>query len=745
MDFNQFSLKDSVHKYSNLAFKISVILVILAIFFLFSNITTDFYEPLKYLVLLIVVGFLFILMTIRFTFAGKTSLIRTPLDIPFLLLMAVGVVSTVMSTSSHVSLLGLAPKLQGSLVVLITSILFYFLIANFVKSKKDASFILSGALIAAAVLSIVTLLAYTGLKLLPDPWTHGINFTTTGSSFATAGILILLLPFVISNILTHTNLIWRVINSIFLALFAVTIVLTSNVLLMIAGLIALVLSYITLGPIRDIKTLSIDKLTTLALLGMPTLIAVILAIFSLLPPIGGMSNPLYQRSQNFPRELQLDFVTSWKVAVSSFRDAPFWGTGPSSFLFNFTSYKPIEFNSSKFWNVRFDSAFNEYMNVLATLGGVGFIALLSAAAMFVSSAVLNLKKGDALKVSLGVSGILFFTILAIHSAGMVFWVFGLIILALFFAVSINEEHLSEHTNRSLGGFLLRMTTSPEPSVETIKIEALPSVLVVISIAVSAFVIFFAGKYTLADINHRQALNLISQNNLVEAYNKLVKAEQLNPQYDQYRTDIAQVNLALANALVVSKGPTAENPQGSITDQDRQTIQTLLQQTIAEARTATTLSPRSALNWEVLGLLYRQIAGVAENALVFSLDAYGRAIFKDPLNPILRLNVGGVYYAVGNYDTAIRFFSDAANLKPDYPNAYYNLSVALKDKGDMSNAVAMAQKTLELVETDSPDYQVASDYLKDLQNRKNFRASAKVSQLQYSQIRFCPNPRPIRIR
>ena len=120
----------------------------------------------------------------------------------------------------------------------------------------------------------------------------------------------------------------------------------------------------------------------------------------------------------------------------------------------------------------------------------------------------------------------------------------------------------------------------------------------------------------------------------------------------------------------------------------------------------------------MGSIYRNISGVAENALQFSLDSYGRAVANDPLNPLLRLSVGGVYYSVRNYDLAVRFFTDTVNLKPDYANGWYNLSVALRDKGDLQSAQAAAERVLSILQTntESADYQTAAKYLEDLKSR-----------------------------
>lgn len=154
----------------------------------------------------------------------------------------------------------------------------------------------------------------------------------------------------------------------------------------------------------------------------------------------------------------------------------------------------------------------------------------------------------------------------------------------------------------------------------------------------------------------------------------------------------------------------------------------MQQSINEVRVAVALNPRNVVNWEVMGNIYRQISGVAQNALQFALDSYGRAIQLDPLNPILRLNVGGIYYSIRNYDLAIRFFSDSVNLKPDFANAHYNLSVALRDKGNLEEAQVFAERTVALVDPSSPDYKLAADYLSDLKARIA-TGSAQASQIK----------------
>lgn len=712
------NLKTTLNSYLGLIFKVGLLLVILSTLFLFTNLTTEFYETSKFLVLSAFAGLILVLLTLRFTITGKVVFVRTPLDIPLLLLLAVAIVSTFLSSSPYVALLGNQAKVHGSLSSLVVYILFYFILVNNLKSQRQIKWYFRITVLAAGVLSAISLAAYFGLTLLPKPLIHGVNFTSTGSNFSTTAILALLLPITLETILHGKNPIFRIVNSIILFLALTTIVLTGNWATWVAAIFALATLFFIFKP----ATYSQIKPATFIYLVVPITLALLITVLSLFPPVGETKNPLYEKARNFPRPLQLPFAVSWKISVSAFRDSPFWGTGPSTYLFNFTNYKPIEVNRTNLWNVRFDSAFNEYLETLANLGGVGVVALLSLAALFINSAYRTLKSGNnELSKTLAISGLTFFVILALHPSTLPLWVFGILILASFMVLNTAEsieKRWGEEDNFTRRLFRIAGNlSSADSSSETVRIDALPGILLVVCLALVLSGAFFAGKFALADYHHRIALNAVAQNNGILAYNELVAAEKLNPYNDLYRTDLAQVNFALANAIALAKGPTEASPEGSLTDQDKQNIQVLLQQSINEARNAVTLSPRSTINWEVLGLLYRQISGVAQNALVFSLDSYGRAIQNDPLNPILRLNVGGVYYTIQNYDLAIRFFTDAINIKPDYANAFFNLSVALRDKGDLAGAVQTAQQVLSLTtDQNSQDYKTAENYLNDLQSR-----------------------------
>lgn len=695
---------------------ITLILVIVAavIPLLFFPYLTEYVEMPKVIALVSLSVILLVLWVLSWVFDGKVSVTRTPLDIPFLLFLGVLIVSTFFSQLRYYSIFGYLPRLHGSAASWIAYIIIYFVAASHIKSIAQVKTVFYSMLTSAVVLSVVTILGFFGVYVLAFPFAKFPNFSLTGSSFATTAFLALLLPLPLLSLTNHKadggtfgKLLPRPIAFTIATLFGVTIALTGDNNTYILSALAVVLClYIN----RKAGVFS-----ALQQIAIPLAVTLILVVLSLVPSIDKTKNPIYTNRQNYGQEVQVSFLSSWKVAVSAFRDSPFIGTGPSTFGFDYTFYKPVEQNLTKYWNVRFDTARDEFFQVLATTGGLGVLSLIffvGVAGVFAWTALFKKNaegsQEDFMSSSLAISTLVGLGALALHVSTPVVLTAFLLILALLMAthraVSDKVEELT-----------LGIKASKFSDSSIIVGDILPVILLVPTVIFVIYVLWNLVPFVKADYHHRLALNAVTKPGLT-TYNELVKAEQLNLNIDLYRQDLAQTNFAIANNIAANKGPTEASPTGSLSDQDKQNIQQLLSQSINESRAAVTLNRFNPQNWAILGSIYRQISGVAENAISFSLDAYGRAIERDPLNPLLRIDVGGIYYSIKNYDLAIRFFTDAVNLKPDLANSYYNLSVALRDKGDLQSAVTTAQKVVELLDKNSPDYKAANDYLFDLKAR-----------------------------
>lgn len=673
---------------------------------IFLNQTTEFFEMPKLVFLVVSTLLLYGLWIASWIFKGKVIITRTPLDIPLLVLLGVVLISTYFSATQNAAIYGNFPTVHGSAVAWTTYILLYFVaVSNFKKLSQIKTFLYvlytSGVLV-----SLITILSFFNV-FLPFDFAKAVNFTPTGSSFSTVALLILLLPLPLFSLINPNKYVSVPAALALSTLFAVTVVLIGTIPSLAALATTFALCLFVSKPNQVKKTIT--------LFFVPVVVTGLMLVLSYLP-LPQPFNAVQQLQANFPREVQLPFVMSWKVSASAFRDSFFFGTGPSSYLFNFTAYKPVEFNTLPYWNFSFDTATNEFLQILGTLGFVGFIAVIFFCLMIVKASWKSLFASNAenpedhshiLLPSLAISGILVIVLLAIHATTLVSLVVSFFILA---ALMMSQRSIREKVMEfSLG---IKATTSDNK-----QFDLFPVIIFIIFVVAAVPTFYKLFNVVLADYYHRQALASANTNGTL-TYQNLQKAESLNPQVDLYRVDMAQTNFALANAIAVQKGPTKDNPKGSLTDQDKQTIQTLLSQSVNEGRAAVALSPRSSRNWEVLASIYRNITGVAQNALTFSLDAYGRAIQRDPLNPALRVNVGGIYYSIKNYDLAIRFFSDAANLKPDYVNAYYNLAIALREKGDLANARLVAEQAVNLLQkdTNSADYKTAVKLLDDVKSK-----------------------------
>jgi tetratricopeptide (TPR) repeat protein/O-antigen ligase len=663
----------------------------------FLNKTTEFFEVPKLVFLVVAVLVLYGMWIFSWILKGKVTVTRTPLDVSMLFLLGVVVVSTILGPAKYAAIFGNFPRVHESLISWVAYILLYFVAASNLKSAAKVKSLLYVLFGSGLIVAVVTVLSFFGVYL-PIDFAKAYNFTPTGLPFSTVAFLLMILPPVVWSIVRPGKFLPGPVAVAVATVFGVTIALVGTIPSYVVLFAIFALCFWVVKP---------KQMETVSMFLVPAVVTALTLALVYLPFPG---NKLKQMENGFPREIQLPLAISWKITASAFRDAPFLGMGPGSYLFSFSSYKPVEFNSQNYWNFSFDSAHNEFLLILATLGVFGLIVLGYICVIVLTLGKKSLGSGDELLPALSVSGVVAVVLLFIHPTTIVSMV---VMLLVFAAMVISVDSIREKTaNFSLG---LRAMLS-----ENKHFDLLPVIIFVVYVILAVPAFYQTYKVVMADYYHRVALSLANTNGTA-TYQNLQKAESLNPYIDLYRVDLAQTNYALANAIAAQKGPSQASPAGSLTDQDKKTIQTLLSQAITEARVSVALNPLSSRNWSTLGSVYRNITGVAQNALTFSLDAYGKAIQRDPLNPLLRLNVGGIYYSMKNYEMATRFFTDAVNLKPDYANAYFNLAIALRDKGDIQNAKLIADQTVVLLQKDpnfstNPDFKRATDLAAELKTK-----------------------------
>lgn len=410
------------------------------------------------------------------------------------------------------------------------------------------------------------------------------------------------------------------------------------------------------------------------------------------------------------KTIQLAYLSpafGWQICVEGLKNirTALLGVGPDDFLIAFHAFRPVRLNLTPFWSMDFNSNSNFYFQLLSTVGLLGLFAYV----FFLIKTLRNTKKEvNNFTATLLKIGLIIAFIIQIFLTGS--------LLVLFFI------------------FLAAALLSSLKKQEKIEIQGIPFITV-ITVLIGAGVIFglyWQRRVWLAEYYFRQSLDAAQQNNGVKTYNLQIKAQNLNPYNDSYRVTYSQTNFALANSLAAKE---------DLTDQDRENINQLVSQAVREAKTAINLNQRKTINWLNIANLYRQLINFVQEADQWAASAYIGAIQTSPTDPTLRLELGSLFYALGNYDKAIEYFIKTIDLKPDWANAYYNLSAAYKEKGNYLGAFENMQKVVQLLPADSKDYNKAKEELEQLKEKLPKDQKAQIENQEKGGELTTPSPLP----
>lgn len=377
------------------------------------------------------------------------------------------------------------------------------------------------------------------------------------------------------------------------------------------------------------------------------------------------------------------------------------GSGYGTFLSDFTRFKfPSINNNPVLWNYPFTYSSSFALEILTTTGILGFLAYL-----FTIYRVLKTRSRYASPLFLGLITILilsFFLPFALSEVFLLYILIGVYASCLFIFQDKRTDTMKISLVALKEGLFSIEETDENARRTRSDSRALPVVVALIILVVAGYASFLAVQLLIADTKIAKSLSAANSSNGQAIYNLQREALAIFPYRSDYYRIFSQLNLGLANSI--SQGV----PKGSKpSDQVQQTVSQLLQQAVANARTAVALAPVNAVNWDNLGQIYRSLIGVGQNADQFAIATLNQAILLDPSNPLLRLELGGVYYQLQQYDAAQNQFQIAIQLKPDLANAYYNLGHALESKGDLQSALTAYNTALDLVQANQNDRKALS--------------------------------------
>lgn len=382
------------------------------------------------------------------------------------------------------------------------------------------------------------------------------------------------------------------------------------------------------------------------------------------------------------------FNVSWSITTDMLKSFPstILGVGPDNFSQAYLILKPAFINITPAWNITYTQASDLFLSVFITLGVVGLAAWGWLAFQVVKR--FRVTSAEAKPIAALVIVALVIELLLPPNA----LVLGMQALALAFWIVAEKKNLK---SIQMHAFTVQIT---ESDTEVQKIPKNSHFLIYITTALSALLIALTvwglGRYLLAEYYSFLAILGTAQNNAVTVYTNQQKAIQAYPYSATFRRNYSNTNMVIALNL---------SARTNLSDQDKQQALALVQQSIDQAKAATTIQPNYSLNWVNLARIYTNLIGTADGADSWAISAYSQAITTAPTDPILHLEAGGLLYRLNQPQQAVQIFEQTVSLKPDWPNAYYNLANAYKLNKESDKAIAAYQQAITLLAS-NPDQQ-----------------------------------------
>ncbi len=651
---------DFITKYS-----IYALIFLVPIFFL--PWTTDVLDFNKQALLLVLVFLSLFASMLKILISGRFEFKKSVMHIAVGAMFLVYLLAAIFSVFGQGSFWGQTQQVAGSTLTLICFIFLYFLVSNtFSKKEILTSFVVLS--FSAVVAELIGVFQLFGLFIFPFDFAKSVAFNTIGSGGSLGLFTAMLLPLAIVLFISVKKW-WKV-------LFLWQILLSGMILLLVdygmvwwvifAGMLVL-----ALGTIKK-------KLFDGRWMALPMFFLTVALFFLILnPQISGVTRKV--------SEVFLSQKAAFNITMKAIKERPILGSGPGTFGYDFLKFKDADFSKTSLWSVVFNRPPSEVLNVLATTGVLGFLALLTFMALPVFYGIKFL-------FSMSSNG-------GEQEDGQIYIVLLLGILASLVAETVALFVYSSSISLYLVYFLTIASLMGLILNSRKEYNLKPSSLLTLIITFSFTLVFifgvglFAlnGQRYIAEINYRAGLADYQANQNEQGLKKLETAASLNSGSDLYFRQLSQVYVLAVQDEISASADSKSAPS----DEEKTKVQTLISNSVNAAKMATDINSNDANNWSSRGYVYQSLLGISDDASKWAIESYESALKLDPNNPYLFAQEGSVYLfdalspASKQLDQKDELLAQAkekleksVSLNPSYSNALYSLGIvydALKQK------------------------------------------------------------------
>ncbi len=654
----------TINRICEVVLKYSIYLLVFLLPILFLPWTADSLDFNKQALLTLLVFISFFCWMVQVLISGKFSLNLNKTNIAVLVLFVVFLISTIFSQDKYGSFWGWPKVTPESLLTVISLALLYFIIINvFAKKEIYVSIILSAISGLASI--IIGVFQLFGLFIFAQT----PSFNTIGLVSGLGIFIAALLPlFIILEIYSKGWL--KIVVAIAIVLSIICFVLINYPLvwwMVLASCALLILFSVIKKDVFDLRWL-----------GLPMFFLVIAISFLILKP--QLSVPTR------PIEVYLNQSATLDVALKTVKDSPVLGSGPGTFVFDFSKYRKIDFNQGALWNIRLDRGASKVLTILATTGILGFISFL----FLIAAALL--------------SGVKFIFDKAFNTNGRSIDNYSLMISggALVGFVTLATSYFFYNSNLSLDFLFFFLLACFIGLVSENKKEFLlsPSSLLTLSITF-IFTLFFIlgagllilqGQRYIAQIEYFKGLSSLAAGQKDKGLQELESAVRLNSNVDAYLAQLSQAYLSELGDVL--------NDTKISQDDKNSAVQIFVNNSINAAKMATDLGPQNVSNWSVRGYVYQNLIGLVPSAEDWALNSYEQALSLEPTNPYFPTQEGISLIAkasIVDKDSTDKRNQDlvdaktqldkAIQLKSDYASARFQIAMLYQAQGKTDQELA----------------------------------------------------------
>jgi tetratricopeptide (TPR) repeat protein len=388
----------------------------------------------------------------------------------------------------------------------------------------------------------------------------------------------------------------------------------------------------------------------------------------------GISNP----------DVRPSIVSTSKIAYQAIKHNPLFGTGPNTFVIDWTLWRSPTIAQTDFWNIDFAYGFSPLFTFAATTGILGLAVFILFLVTFTRRSITSLK--IALENS-QTNYYMAMTLITSVYSWVIFLIYNPNIVMLMIAFA---------SSGVLVGILVYNKVIPVKEFSYLNGDPRNSFfsilgLMVLMIGTLSITYVYIEKFT-STLYFSKGLNAGSTVESLSRSQQMLANAIVLDKNDAYYRVLSQIFINKIGLLI--------NDKTISEDILKSNVQQLVNLAETSAAQAVSRNPNQYLNYVNLGTIYSSLVPLSvAQSYEGAVSAFMKARKLNPSDPSIPLAMAQLELVHKSNDAARKFIAEALALRPNYTDAIFLLAEIDLNEGDTSGAIKQAERAGKLTPND----------------------------------------------